>query len=488
MSQFAGGSGIDIPEGDPGALRAAAGLWEGMADALERQGAALTGAAGVATGADWQGPASQTFWLASSDLADSMSHAAGQCRHASTALKTLAHKLHAAQHDARAARKDADDAIHRGRDAEGKLADARARQQSAETRASQAADRAMHVRATGGVAGEPAAQQADADCRAASGEADAAAGDATRAAAQVQDAADDLRKARKRGHDANEDAKQAGDDATHALQAVADAAKPPEQTIRPAVPVSLRPTPNPLDAMAGPFGPLPFGTTPADVRRRQIAAAEARRRAAEKAREGGFDDAFGGMLDAWAGTNLGIGDPRTHAYQGNKHYNEALTFVPTPGGLRAQAERRIVKKGAEHELEEGFEKTAAWYEKRGRKPISPYQTHIDPKTGAPIGVDTSKFTSKAAKETLRGGTREAREYWKQYAKQFPDTLSDANKDLIRKRQSPVVDDKWLEQFPEHAPWKGDTIVHHHVDHGPIAQPLPEGLHRSKPHFRIWHNH
>jgi hypothetical protein len=119
------------------------------------------------------------------------------------------------------------------------------------------------------------------------------------------------------------------------------------------VPVTVRSGPNPLLAVAGsPFANR-FGITPGDIRKQQIAAAEQRRKEAEENQEGGFDDAFGGMSTAWLGTDFGIGDKRTKAYEGNKKWNEALTFVPTPAGARAQAERRLGKKV----VKEGAEKT-----------------------------------------------------------------------------------------------------------------------------------
>ncbi len=120
-----------------------------------------------------------------------------------------------------------------------------------------------------------------------------------------------------------------------------------------------------------------------------------------------------------------------------------------------------------------------------KTPPSPYQVHIDPKTGrGPMAIDTSKFASGEA--TLKGGIRNPKAFWKQWAETYGDTLSPANKAAIKAGRSPVVDEQWIKTFPEHAPYKGETIIHHHLDYGPNAIPLPETVHSKQPGWGIWH--
>ncbi len=115
---------------------------------------------------------------------------------------------------------------------------------------------------------------------------------------------------------------------------------------------------------------------------------------------------------------------------------------------------------------------------------SPYQVHIDPKTTkGPMAIDTSQFSSGTP--TSNGGIRNRTAFWKQWANQYPDTMSDNNLQMI-KNGSPVVDDIWLQTFPEHAPYAGETLVHHHLDYGPMAIPLPFSVHSLVPGFKIWH--
>lgn len=115
---------------------------------------------------------------------------------------------------------------------------------------------------------------------------------------------------------------------------------------------------------------------------------------------------------------------------------------------------------------------------------SPYQVHVDPKSGrGPMAVDTSGFAGEA---TLKGGVRNPKSFWHEWSKGYGDTLSDANKAAIKAGRSPVVDDKWIQHFPEHAPYKGETLIHHHLDYGPKAIPLPDSVHSKQPGWGIWH--
>ncbi|WP_320713156.1 hydrolase [Enterobacter cloacae] len=43
-------------------------------------------------------------------------------------------------------------------------------------------------------------------------------------------------------------------------------------------------------------------------------------------------------------------------------------------------------------------------------------------------------------------------------------------------QLPKIDDILIKAFPEHMNYKGDTIIHHHVDFGPYTMPVPGSTH------------
>jgi len=116
---------------------------------------------------------------------------------------------------------------------------------------------------------------------------------------------------------------------------------------------------------------------------------------------------------------------------------------------------------------------------------SPFQVHIDPRTGrGPMAIDTSTFTSGEA--TLNGGIRNSKQFWRRWSDTYGDTLSPANRADVADGLSPVVDDAWIKHFPEHAPFKGETLIHHHLDYGRPAIPVPKTVHGQQPGWGIWH--
>ncbi|WP_325950602.1 RHS repeat-associated core domain-containing protein [Pseudomonas putida] len=110
---------------------------------------------------------------------------------------------------------------------------------------------------------------------------------------------------------------------------------------------------------------------------------------------------------------------------------------------------------------------------------NPYQTRFDPRTpGRPdpkFSIDTRTFTSGT--KTSNGGIRNNREFWQQWKNLQPESLSKSNQYRINELGiSPKIDDIWIKIFPEHAKYKGDNIVHHHVNFGHYAIPVPSETH------------
>ncbi|WP_410478192.1 hypothetical protein [Pseudomonas syringae group sp. J309-1] len=69
-------------------------------------------------------------------------------------------------------------------------------------------------------------------------------------------------------------------------------------------------------------------------------------------------------------------------------------------------------------------------------------------------------------------------FWKQMQTQQPEAFDTANLAQIRAGRSPVVNDAWIIHYPEHQAFAGQRLVHHHIDQGPIATPLPEIIHQK----------
>jgi hypothetical protein len=69
---------------------------------------------------------------------------------------------------------------------------------------------------------------------------------------------------------------------------------------------------------------------------------------------------------------------------------------------------------------------------------------------------------------------------------FGDDLSSQNKVRIKNGLSPIVYKKWVKSYPSHKPFMGETIHHHHLNHGGKAIPLPATLHKSSLNRILWH--
>ena len=101
-----------------------------------------------------------------------------------------------------------------------------------------------------------------------------------------------------------------------------------------------------------------------------------------------------------------------------------------------------------------------------------------------MAIDTATFTSGEA--TMAGGIRKFGQFWTQWFATYPNTISEPDQALISEGLSPVVDGVWTRQFPEQAPYMDQLLIHHHLDRGPMAIPLPEPVHAQQPGWSIWH--
>ena len=116
-----------------------------------------------------------------------------------------------------------------------------------------------------------------------------------------------------------------------------------------------------------------------------------------------------------------------------------------------------------------------------------FSVRLNPVTGrGPMAIDTSVFTS--GETTLNGGIRNSRQFWSAWAGEYGSTLSPANLARIQARnpRAPIVDATWLDSFPEHSAYEGQSLIHHHLEYGPQAIPLPQGAHAVQPGWSIWH--
>ncbi|NBT86578.1 MAG: hypothetical protein EBT45_08840, partial [Alphaproteobacteria bacterium] len=119
-------------------------------------------------------------------------------------------------------------------------------------------------------------------------------------------------------------------------------------------------------------------------------------------------------------------------------------------------------------------------------PEAPYSLRVDPLTGkGPMHVDAREFTSSTS-VTSEGAARNAKQFWKLWAEKYPETLSAENIKLIEIKRSPLVDQTWIQHFPEHQHFMSKALEHHHLDHGNLVYPLPKQAHRMGESNQVWH--
>ena len=122
-------------------------------------------------------------------------------------------------------------------------------------------------------------------------------------------------------------------------------------------------------------------------------------------------------------------------------------------------------------------------------PEAEFSLRIDPHTGqGPMHIDSKKFTS-ADSLTYKGEFRNAEQFWALWDKKYPGTLSAENIQLMKARPyfvSPQVDQQWVLHFPEHGNYLGETLIHHHIDHGNLVTALPKSVHSKNPGRGYFH--
>ncbi len=110
---------------------------------------------------------------------------------------------------------------------------------------------------------------------------------------------------------------------------------------------------------------------------------------------------------------------------------------------------------------------------------------VVPESYVPIGrvINTSGFNI-TGRTNSAGFPRETAQYWREYARQFPEDLSPANRENAAAGRAPVIDAAWIARHSEHARFTGEILQHHHLNHGPYAVPIPQSIHQSW--FSTWH--
>jgi hypothetical protein len=87
-----------------------------------------------------------------------------------------------------------------------------------------------------------------------------------------------------------------------------------------------------------------------------------------------------------------------------------------------------------------------------------------------------------SRKNAQGFPRDSGWFWKRLLKERPEFFSKENAKLINGGRAPIIDNQWLEHFPSHRIFSGDKLIHHHIDQGAIATPMP-----ATAHGKVWHS-
>ena len=90
-------------------------------------------------------------------------------------------------------------------------------------------------------------------------------------------------------------------------------------------------------------------------------------------------------------------------------------------------------------------------------------------------IDMTRFSGRL---TSLGYPRNSRAFWRAMLDEYSFLFSKKNRALIEASRAPRVDPTWLKYHRSQADYLGDILVHHHVEQGPWAAGIPEGVHHE----------
>lgn len=127
-------------------------------------------------------------------------------------------------------------------------------------------------------------------------------------------------------------------------------------------------------------------------------------------------------------------------------------------------------------------KSFEFYTKNGKKISGKLKDFYDKKK-----IVKMPFVGHLSKDrTARGFLRDKNRFWEQFKKIENEALSKNNLNRIAHNESPIVDKKWISIYNNHKNFIGETLEHHHLNHGAKAVPLPLTLHRIGSNYGNWH--
>ena len=82
----------------------------------------------------------------------------------------------------------------------------------------------------------------------------------------------------------------------------------------------------------------------------------------------------------------------------------------------------------------------------------------------------------------QGWMRDSNYFFRELSKLHPEIFSDDNLLRIQNGKAPIVNEKFLEYFPQYADYLDQPLIHHHIGGGGQAMPIPQDLHSGSGGF------
>lgn len=87
----------------------------------------------------------------------------------------------------------------------------------------------------------------------------------------------------------------------------------------------------------------------------------------------------------------------------------------------------------------------------------------------------------------QGWERNSDYYFKELSNRHPEFFSKKNTNRIQKGESPLVDKKFCEYFPQYEGFKNEVLIHHHIGKNGQAVAIPASMHKGSGEIHIFEN-
>ncbi|SFB99322.1 HNH/Endo VII superfamily nuclease toxin with a HHH motif-containing protein [Bacillus sp. OV322] len=104
----------------------------------------------------------------------------------------------------------------------------------------------------------------------------------------------------------------------------------------------------------------------------------------------------------------------------------------------------------------------------------PIEYRADPRLVSEMNYKGKKKSGANA----AGWERSASKHFNELLDKHPEFFSEANIERIENGLVPVVDDHFIEHFPQYKDCKDDKLIHHHIGGGGQAAAVPQSLHKG----------